>query len=789
MVAWGAALFWVGAAGVASAAVDPFEQCIGGRFAVKWSGSQLSVSDGCSGAFGADPREIWVSAGPPDTEPFLSASLGSFSISEKGTGTFKVSEQTNPRTSVQTIDSVSLGNSTVIINGTLQGPGDASILYSASLSVKTDGSSPGVVYIRAVVQDPRVSHVHLRYVAGPDESFHGLGEQYSVWDLRGRRVPVLTQEQGVGRGLEPITTILDAIDPLSGGEWHTTYTSVPHYITSELRSLFVSSGSYSLFDLTARDRAEVSVGVTAAERTEAGGAAVFQGGIVGGASMSEIIKHYTDVSGRMGPVAEWAACGGLVMGYEGGSAAVRSAWERVRNAGVVTSGLWLQDWSGSVQDAFGKRVLWNWDVDRTAYPDWETLIADLAATGARMLTYINPYLTNKPFPDPTGKRRFLFQEAEKAGFLVLNASGQPYIQASGTSGFTFGTVDLTNPDAREWYAMQVIARNMLFFDPNSTLTHSTSTGQLPSGAASGWMADFGEYIPFDSVLKGGSPGQWHGQFPELWAMTNEMAVSVAGRAGDVVYFMRSASLQSPGHTALFWAGDQLVTWDAHDGLKSYLYAVFSGGLSGMSMMHSDLGGYTMVDKCEGPLCVHYDRSCELLIRWGELNAVIDIMFRSHVGSAGINETRQCQVLTNEQTLGNFSMLSRLHGAFCGYRQDLMKEAQETGMPVARHPALVFPSDTNVTSLETQVMLGDLVLMAPVLDKGATTVTAYLPELNPGETWVRWPHNTTLPVGQTDIETPIGQPALIFRQPTFSTQYPKDWEALSALAPMALGETA
>lgn len=39
------------------------------------------------------------------------------------------------------------------------------------------------------------------------------------------------------------------------------------------------------------------------------------------------------------------------------------------------------------------------------------------------------------------------------------------------------------------------------------------------------MADFGEYLPFDSVLANGSAATTHNVFPELWAATNRQAVT------------------------------------------------------------------------------------------------------------------------------------------------------------------------------------------------------------------------------------------------------------------------
>jgi hypothetical protein len=39
---------------------------------------------------------------------------------------------------------------------------------------------------------------------------------------------------------------------------------------------------------------------------------------------------------------------------------------------------------------------------------------------------------------------------------------------------------------------------------------------------------------------------------------------------DVIFFMRSAWLRSPASAPVFWLGDQLVSWDGNDGLRSAL---------------------------------------------------------------------------------------------------------------------------------------------------------------------------------------------------------------------------
>jgi hypothetical protein len=47
----------------------------------------------------------------------------------------------------------------------------------------------------------------------------GFGESFSHFNLKGRRVPILVSEQGVGRGEQPITATLNRQTPGVGGDW------------------------------------------------------------------------------------------------------------------------------------------------------------------------------------------------------------------------------------------------------------------------------------------------------------------------------------------------------------------------------------------------------------------------------------------------------------------------------------------------------------------------------------------------------------------------------------------
>jgi len=55
------------------------------------------------------------------------------------------------------------------------------------------------------------------------------------------------------------------------------------------------------------------------------------------------------------------------------------------------------------------------------------------------------------------------------------------------------------------------------------------------------------------------------------------------------------------HNIPILSGDQLVSWDSNDGLRSALTGALSSGLVGHAITHSDIGGYTGVYELNGVL--------------------------------------------------------------------------------------------------------------------------------------------------------------------------------------------
>lgn len=168
---------------------------------------------------------------------------------------------------------------------------------------------------------------------------------------------------------------------------------------------------------------------------------------------------------------------------------------------------------------------------------------------------------------------------------------------------------------------------------------------LGDARAVGWMADFGEYTPMQIHYKNyeGSSISYHNRYPYEWAKANREAVAEAGKDNETVYFMRAGSTMSPGETSLFWMGDQLPTFDRYDGLHSALIGLLNGGMSGFALGHSDIGGYTSLNDTAN--LNYYRRDEELLVRWMEMSAFSDALFRTHPSN---NPDFNAQIWDNEE---------------------------------------------------------------------------------------------------------------------------------------------
>ena len=230
------------------------------------------------------------------------------------------------------------------------------------------------------------------------------------------------------------------------------------------------------------------------------------------------------------------------------------------------------------------------------------------------------------------------------------------------------------------------------------------------------------------------------------------AIEEYGTANETVYFMRAGSTMSPGVTSLFWMGDQMTTLDKYDGLQSALIGLLNGGMSGFGIGHSDIGGYTSLNMME--YYIKYVRDKEIMMRWIEMNAFSDALFRTHPSN---NPDLNVQIWDNEEIAGFFGRFAAIFASLGEYRMKLMQETEQTGVPITRSLALEY-DDPNL-SFDDQFMLGSEIMMAPIFKKGQISRKVYFPN-------GAWEHFFTgekiLVPGNgiwKEVSTPIGRPAV------------------------------
>ena len=683
----------------------------------------LQVADSATGTFRIgvvdvvlDATKITISRDnrilyqSPTDRAFVTAGRGSVAWQEYR-GYFWPRVRYQDRLDTQYVDRVHATSDTLIIGGRITGAGKQ-VAYEISISPRTNGAALSI-------NAPGVTSVVLVSGRTQDAGVHGFGEQFADFDLSGRLLPIVVREQGVGRGEQPLTALANLTRHGAGGNDQMTYAAWPSFVTDDLRGLRLDPrdiSSYAFAVADTRNDERVAVELWAPRLTAE---------VTAAASPIRLVAAQQSGTTRP-PLPGWATDGAII-GLQGGTAEVRCKLAVLSKAGARISGVWIQDWTGTRRTSFGDRLWWTWQTDRRLYPDWAQLIADLRQQGIRTTTYVNPWLVDAGLKDDPDIRNFQ-AEARRLGYLVSAPDGSPYRLNQG--GFVAYLVDLTNPRARAWFA-RLIATTVL------------------ADGVDGFMADFGENLPYDARLAHGSADTLHNQWPLLWAETVRDACRLAKRPDCLTWF-RAGALGQDSVAPLFWNGDQLVDFSKHDGLESALLGTFSAGVSGWPLTYSDVGGYTSVDT---PVR-NYRRTPELLQRWAEYQA-FGVMLRTHEGN---QPTLNSQVYDSARSAAAFARMTRLYAALTPYRNEVITEAVRTGVPAVRHGWLVVPG-TAAARIDTQFFLGDQLLVAPVLRAGASTVDVTLP---PGR-WVGLLSGISYPGNQTvTVPAPLGSPAAFLR---------------------------
>lgn len=541
----------------------------------------------------------------------------------------------------------------------------------------------------------------VRFDNEAGEHLWGGGEQFSHFNLSGKRVPIWTQEPGVGRDQTTRMAMIAEVDAKAGAHETATYYPQPTFISSRQYALHINTSAYSVLDFTSPMFHEVEVWDNN-----------FNFEFFYGESILNIVQQLAKHFGHCGHIPQWVY-NGVILGLKRGFPRNLEILELAIKAGINVSGLWCEDWCGLRQTSFGMRLFWDWQWNKNRYPDLPQKIKELNKKGIKFLAYNNPYLCSD---GP------LFKEAQEKNLLTKNPDGS--ICEVDFGEFNCGFVDFTSEAGRKWYKERIIKENML------------------SLGISGWMADFGEYQPTQMVTQGGEDG-WlvHNCWPELWARVNAEAIAEAGLSDEILFFMRAGFSGSQKYCKLLWAGDQLVDFSRHDGMQTAICAALSAGMVGNTICHSDIGGYTTL--------YGNNRTEEVFMRWAEMNAFTPVM-RTHESN---RPDESFQFYQSDLAIKHLAQMTKIYKILVPYLQSLSAEAVASGTPIQRPLLLHFQDDRNTWAINDQYLYGEDLLIAPVHKSAVKNWRVYLPK---GENWVHLWSDKEFAGGQTvSVAAPLG----------------------------------
>jgi len=629
-----------------------------------------------------DNREIFSHS---SLSPFITVSTGNLKFSDKR-GSFNVRENVSGVIPLENID-------------VLDDKDNLKISFSSGdVKINIDFEESDGVLIMKLSNEGNFDKVSFNFTGYYDEKIFGLGERFRRLNNKGRKIYNLVSEH---ISLKPI--IKKSIAPF---KWF------PNKPLDEVKTYapmttFVSSKGYSIkVDVTGYGEEEFLFDKSVLSYWELPKSIKFTAG-----TFREISERFNNARPYL---PDWVN-DGMILGIQGGiDYAMKQAF-KMQDKGAKISGVWCQDWSGKKITVAGKQVYWNWEVSDEMYGNLKENIAEMKKRGIRFLSYINPYLLE-------GSK--MFNYCKEKDYLIKNSDGGVYLFK--TTTFPAGMMDLTNSEMVKYLKDTIIKKNMIDL------------------GISGWMADFGEYLPEGVILRNKVPSaKMHNIWTTLWAKINREAIEEAGAQDEVFFFTRSAYNGAEHYSPIMWNGDQHTDYSLDYGMPCVIPASVNLGLSGMPLVHSDIGGYITFKALK--------RDSELFIRWMSMNCFTPMM-RTHETTRP-EENAQYDT---EDVIKYSVLFSNIHSMLKPYIKKVIEEAKQ-GIPAIRASFYNY-NNIDVYREDYVFMFGGDIFVAPVIEKGAGSRNLTLPADN----WVNIFTGMNNKGGNISAKAPFNAPPVYYR---------------------------
>lgn len=362
-----------------------------------------------------------------------------------------------------------------------------------------------------------------------------------------------------------------------------------------------------------------------------------------------------------------------------------------------------------VSDYFHWRMMGDWAMDPRDWPDPSAMMQELKELGVELMVSIWPTV------NPSNSA---YAEMAERGLLAQTVHGvQAHIPITDTTPEGLSLVayyDATNPEARA-YVWDKVRQNYLDY-----------------GVRVFWLdADEPELMPMhaENIRYALGTGL---EVTNIYPLLHQKGFydgMVAAGHHELINLSRSGWAGTQRYGAAVWSGDIYSTFEA---LRAQIPAGLNIAMSGIPWWTTDIGGFM-----EGDVRTDYFK--ELIVRWFQYG-VFCPLFRLHGVRLPLNGLYGAQSSGADNEVWSFGdtayaiirKLLLLREQLRPYLRVLNQAAHERGAPPMRPLIYDFPADTAAANLADEFMLGPDLLVAPVVDQGATARLVYLPA---GVTWV------------------------------------------------------
>ncbi|MGJ3240476.1 MAG: TIM-barrel domain-containing protein [Anaerolineae bacterium] len=444
-------------------------------------------------------------------------------------------------------------------------------------------------------------------------------------------------------------------------------------------------GSYGvLWDSTSRTHFDIGSSDTARLRISGSGDGL-SCYFFTGQGADDVLNAYTNITGRMALPPLWA------IGYHQSRYSYMNADEvlatarKLHERQIPCDAIYLD-----IHYMDGNRVF-TWD--RENFPDMKAMIDQLHDMGIKVV----------PILDPGVK-----VDAGYAGYDsgIEQDVFVKYPDDTYSSGVVWPGLchfpDFSAPAVRGWWVEQL--NNLLetgidgiWNDMNEPLVFDDETGPV----------DLPDFVQHDKEGLGATHEEIHNVYGTLMARASLMALQQHRPDKRQFTFTRACTAGTQRY-ASSWTGDNHSTWDD---LHIAITTCLQMGLSGIAFTGSDVGGFMR------------DVDGELLTRWIQAGAMMPF-FRNHSAVDVIQQEPWCfgeryEVAIRDAIQLRYRLMPYLYTAFAQHAH--------YGLPIIRPVFMAEPDNPNIRDIDDCFMLGDNMLVAPILKPQSIRRSVYLPD--------------------------------------------------------------